>query len=184
MEVKIGSATLIMKVGDIVNGETDAIVNAANSSLTNGSGVNGAIHEAGGPEITEECRKIREEKLPDGLSEGESVITKGGNLKARYVIHTLGPVWNGGSRREAKLLENCYLNSLKLAESHGIASISFPSISTGTFGYPIKDASVIAVKAIHKYLTESTGSIREVRVITFTDAYLGVYEKAYEKLFS
>ena len=119
---------LIVETGDITKKEVDAIVNAANSSLMGGGGVDGAIHRAGGSEILKECKKIREEKYPDGLPVGEAVYTGAGKLPAKYVIHTVGPVWYGGKRGEPKLLQNAYLNSMKMAKKLGITSIAFPAI--------------------------------------------------------
>ncbi|MEM1726681.1 MAG: O-acetyl-ADP-ribose deacetylase, partial [Candidatus Bathyarchaeia archaeon] len=128
--------------------ETDAIVNAANPSLMGGGGVDGAIHRKGGPKILEECKRIRATEYPDGLPTGKAVITTGGNLKAKYVIHTVGPVWRGGKSGEAELLAEAYRNSLKLAVSKGIKTIAFPSISTGAYGYPIDEASRIALSTV------------------------------------
>jgi O-acetyl-ADP-ribose deacetylase (regulator of RNase III) len=136
--------------GDITGMQVDAIVNAANTSLMGGGGVDGAIHRAGGPAILEDCRKIVARQ--GGCKVGESVITAGGNLQARYVIHTVGPVWNGGCKNEAQLLANCYLNSLQLAVETGIESIAFPNISTGIYRFPKQQAAVIAVKAVTEFL--------------------------------
>jgi O-acetyl-ADP-ribose deacetylase (regulator of RNase III) len=133
-----GSSLLLLRHGDITVEDTDAIVNAANSSLLGGGGVDGAIHRAGGPAILEECRNIRASR--GGCPTGEAVVTGGGNLKARYVIHTVGPVWQGGDAREDHLLRQAYLNSLSLACSLAIHSLSFPSISTGVYGFPIHRA--------------------------------------------
>jgi O-acetyl-ADP-ribose deacetylase (regulator of RNase III) len=131
----VNGVTLSVILGDITLQETDAIVNAANSGLMGGGGVDGAIHRAGGPVILEECRRIvaRQGRLP----EGQAVITAGGRLKARYVIHTVGPVWRGGDRGEADILASAYRESLRTAAEHGLTSVSFPSISTGVYGYPV-----------------------------------------------
>ncbi len=136
--------------GDITEQDTEAIVNAANTSLLGGGGVDGAIHRAGGPEILEECKKIRARQ--EGCPTGEAVITTGGKLKAKYVIHTVGPVWSGGNQNENLLLGNTYRNSLILAKDKGIKSISFPSISTGAYRFPIYDAARIALSSVREFL--------------------------------
>lgn len=132
--------------GDITKVEVDAIVNAANSSLLGGGGVDGAIHRAGGPLILEECRAIRNRQ--GGCNTGEAVITTAGNLNAKYVIHTVGPVWNNGTSNEAEKLKNCYLNSLRIAAENGVKTIAFPNISTGIYGYPLEEAAEIAIKTV------------------------------------
>src|SRR5438105_11086863 len=134
--------------GDITKIKADAIVNAANSSLLGGGGVDGAIHRAGGPAILEECREIRRTRFPEGLPTGEAVITTGGKLPALYVIHTVGPIYGEHRGREAELLANCYHNSLTLAVEKNLASIAFPAISTGVYGYPLEEAAEVASKAI------------------------------------
>jgi O-acetyl-ADP-ribose deacetylase len=139
--------------GDITKLEVDAIVNAANSSLLGGGGVDGAIHKAGGPEILEDCMKIRQRQ--GGCKTGEAVITTAGKLRAKYVIHTVGPVWNGGMSNEAKLLKSCYINSLKLAQENNVESIAFPSITTGIYGYPKHSVSKIALAAIEEFLIDN-----------------------------
>jgi O-acetyl-ADP-ribose deacetylase (regulator of RNase III) len=163
--------------GDITEQGTDAIVNAANSSLMGGGGVDGAIHRKGGPKILEECKKIREITWPDGLPTGKAVITTGGKLKARYVIHTVGPVWHGGKHGENELLAEAYKNSLKLAVSKGLKTIAFPSISTGAYGYPIEKASKIALKAVKEFL-EKDDHLDEVLLVLFSKPDLETYEKA------
>jgi len=137
--------------GDITKTEVDAIVNAANSSLMGGGGVDGAIHRAGGPEILEECRKIVARQ--GGCKTGEAVITSAGKLPAKFVIHTVGPVWNGGHKKEADKLGSCYLNSLKLATENNCNSVAFPNISTGIYGYPKDQAAHIAVSTVKEYLS-------------------------------
>ena len=146
--------------GDITQLEVDAIVNAANKSLLGGGGVDGAIHRAAGPGLLEECKTL------DGCETGEAKLTKGYNLKARYVIHTVGPVWNGGTRREDQLLENCYQNSLQLANKKGLKSIAFPAISTGVYRFPIDSACRIVLKSIRNYL-KSDNSINEIYLVCF-----------------
>lgn len=175
---KLGNTTLVLRQGDITNQRTDAIVNAANSSLMGGGGVDGAIHRAGGPAILEDCKKIRAKQ--GRLPTGEAVITTGGNLLSKYVIHTVGPVWKGGSQNEARLLGNCYFNSLKLAEEKGIETISFPSISTGVYGYPVGEAAIVALNAVIDYLDHSRG-IKEVIFVLFDARTYEAYERALEK---
>jgi O-acetyl-ADP-ribose deacetylase (regulator of RNase III) len=136
--------------GDITKMETDAIVNAANSSLMGGGGVDGAIHRAGGPAILEECRKIIAKQ--GSCKTGEAVITTGGNLPSKYVIHTVGPVWNGGKKEEENKLSDCYKNSLALAVENNIRTIAFPNISTGIYGYPKDKAAQIAVRTVNEFL--------------------------------
>jgi len=140
--------------GDITKQRTDAIVNAANSSLMGGGGVDGAIHRAGGPAILEECRKIIARQ--GRCKTGEAVITTGGKLPAKFVIHTVGPVWNGGNNNEAEKLANCYRNSLLLAVEHNLQTISFPNISTGVYGYPKKEAAEIAMRTVAEFLLTNT----------------------------
>ena len=146
--------------GDITQLEVDAIVNAANKSLLGGGGVDGAIHRAAGPELLEECKTL------GGCETGDAKLTKGYNLKARYVIHTVGPVWNGGTRREDQLLANCYQNSLQLANEKGLKSIAFPAISTGVYRFPIERACRIALESIRNYL-KSDDSINEIYLVCF-----------------
>ncbi|MBC9931722.1 O-acetyl-ADP-ribose deacetylase [Chitinophaga qingshengii] len=150
--------------GDITKMETDAIVNAANSSLMGGGGVDGAIHRAGGPAILEDCRAIVARQ--GGCKTGEAVITTGGRLPAKHVIHTVGPVWNGGNHRETTLLANCYLHALQLASRHHLASISFPNISTGIYHFPKDLAASIAMETIVQFL-EQDDVIQEVVLVCF-----------------
>lgn len=175
MDVKINKCTLSLIEGDITEQDTDAIVNAANKSLRGGGGVDGAIHRAGGPRILEECIKI------GGCETGEAVITTGGNLKARYVIHTVGPIYKDGMHGEPKLLENCYINSLKLASSKGIKSIAFPSISTGAYGYPMEEAAEIALRTVIDYLRRHD-DIELIRFVLFGKKAYEVYEKKLKRL--
>ena len=176
MEVKIKTTKLILIQGDITRQETEAIVNAANSSLLGGGGVDGAIHRAGGPQILEECKQIRAKQ--GGCPTGEAVITTGGQLKAKYVIHTVGPIWSGGRSNEEKLLHNAYWNSMKLACDKNIKSISFPSISTGAYRFPIEPASAIALKTVKEFLEKEKHNLDEVYFVLFTDKDLQVYENS------
>jgi O-acetyl-ADP-ribose deacetylase len=153
--------------GDITLQAVDAVVNAANSSLMGGGGVDGAIHRAGGAQILEECREIRRTRFPEGLPTGEAVITSGGLLAARYVIHTVGPIYGRHDGSEAELLARCYRNSLGLAAEHGIASVAFPSISTGAYSYPREEAVSVASSVIADFLRQES-SIREVRLVFFS----------------
>jgi O-acetyl-ADP-ribose deacetylase (regulator of RNase III) len=153
-------------VGDITRQDTEAIVNAANSTLLGGGGVDGAIHRAGGPEILEECREIRRTRFPEGLPTGEAVITTGGKLPALYVIHTVGPIYGEHRGEEAELLANCYHNSLTLAVEKNLTSVAFPAISTGVFGYPQAEAADVASKTIENFLTTDR-QLQEVRLVFF-----------------
>ncbi|TDA33507.1 MAG: O-acetyl-ADP-ribose deacetylase [Hadesarchaea archaeon] len=182
MEFKVGKAVVRLVQGDITEQETEAIVNAANPSLMGGGGVDGAIHRKGGPTIREECARIREREWPDGLPVGEAVITSGGRLKAKYVIHTVGPIWRGGNKREPQLLAKAYRSSLSLAVSRGIKRISFPSISTGAYGYPVEKASRVALRAVKEFL-EREDRLEEVRFVLFTENDLRVYEEAAKEIF-
>jgi O-acetyl-ADP-ribose deacetylase (regulator of RNase III) len=176
-EFKVGKATVRLVKGDITEIETDAIVNAANSSLMGGGGVDGAIHRKGGPRIVEECRKIRAADWPEGLPTGKAVITSAGNLKARYVIHTVGPIWYGGNHGEPKLLGQAYQNSLEIAVSKGLKTMAFPSISTGAYGYPVAGASRVALKTVKDFL-EKGDKLREVIFVLFSEHDLKIYVDA------
>jgi len=175
MELKINKSTLSLVEGDITKQDTDAIVNAANKTLRGGGGVDGAIHRAGGPKILEECIRI------GGCETGQAVITTGGNLKAKYVIHTVGPVYRDGKHGEPELLESCYRNSLKLASSKRLKSIAFPSISTGAYGYPMDQAAEIAISTVIDYLKNNT-DIELVRFVLFGKEAYKTYEEALKKL--
>jgi O-acetyl-ADP-ribose deacetylase (regulator of RNase III) len=177
MEFKVGNARIQLIRGDITEVDVDAIVNAANSTLLGGRGVDGAIHRKGGPKILEECKLIRATQWPDGLPTGKAVLTSGGNLKAKYVIHTVGPVWLGGFHVESELLKQAYRNSLKLAVQNGIKTIAFPSISTGAYGYPIEEASRVAVGSVKKFL-EKEDKIKKVTFVLFSDLDFAVYLRA------
>lgn len=175
MEVQIGKSTLAILEGDITREETDAIVNAANSGLKGGGGVDGAIHRAGGPAILEQCRKI------GYCPAGQAVITTGGNLKAKYVIHTVGPVYRGGGRNESELLKSAYLESLKLASKKGLKSLSFPAISTGAYGYPVSEAARVALKTAIDYLKKHD-DIKQVRFVLFGKPAYDVFADELKKL--
>jgi O-acetyl-ADP-ribose deacetylase (regulator of RNase III) len=172
-EFKIGETRIRLVRGDITKQDTQAIVNAANSSLLGGGGVDGAIHRAGGPKILEECREIVS-KI-GSLPPGEAVATTGGSLKARFVIHTVGPIWQGGTRREEEILGNAYKNSLDLAVSKGISSISFPSISTGAYGFPVEKAAAIAINTAFSFVRENP--LEEIRFILFSENDFRIYNE-------
>ena len=157
---------VVVAVGDITRQKVDAIVNAANSTLMGGGGVDGAIHDAGGPSILDACREIRRTQYQDGLPTGEAVITTAGNLPAKYVIHTVGPVYGRHAGNEAQLLAACYQNSLRLAAQYSVASIAFPAISTGIFGYPPSEAAAVSSRAMIEFL-DSDQTLVEVRLIFF-----------------
>jgi len=179
MSVTWGKTTVKLVLGDITDQAVDAVVNAANSSLMGGGGVDGAIHHRGGRAILEECEQIRREEWPGGLPTGKAVITTGGSLKARYVIHTVGPVWSGGRMGEPESLAECYVNSLQIAVRHGLKSIAFPSISTGAYGYPIHGASRIALKAVKRYV-EREGAPAEVMFVLYSENDFKTYMEALE----
>lgn len=163
---------ITIKLGDITKEDVDVIVNAVNTRLAGGGGVDGAIHRAAGPKVMEECRKI------GGCPTGEAVITNAGLLEAKKIIHTVGPVWRGGDEGEAKLLENCYRNSFLLAKKHGLKSIAFPAISTGVYGYPIEEAAKIALRVGREFEKEFT----EIRYVCFSHSDLEVYQKVWSSL--
>jgi O-acetyl-ADP-ribose deacetylase (regulator of RNase III) len=179
-EVTINQARLAIIQGDITNQATDAIVNAANPGLMGGGGVDGAIHRAGGPAILEECKQIvaGQGRLPTG----KAVITSGGNLPARHVIHTVGPIWQGGNKDEAALLASAYKESLKLAAAYNLTSVSFPSISTGAYGYPLAEAARVALKAVVSFLREKVTSVREVVFVLFDSRSYEAYASALEEV--
>jgi O-acetyl-ADP-ribose deacetylase (regulator of RNase III) len=165
MEAHINQSTLILKIGDITKETTDAIVNAANSGLRGGSGVDGAIHRAGGPAIMAECRRI------GTCTTGSAVLTTAGNLKAKYVIHAVGPIYRDGKHGEEKLLYSAYASSLHLAAEHHLTSVAFPALSAGAYGYPLQDATHIGLKAVTDYLEAHT----EIQTVTFVLFNEGIY---------
>jgi O-acetyl-ADP-ribose deacetylase (regulator of RNase III) len=176
-EFLVGKARIVLVQGNIVDMDVDVVVNAANSSLMGGGGVDGAIHRAGGPRILEECKRIRTKQWPGGLPTGKAVVTSGGNLKARHVIHTVGPIWRGGTRGEQELLEEAYRNSLKLAVSNGFKSVAFPSISTGAYGYPVEKACVTALTTVKRFLEEED-ELSKVMFVLFTAYDFEIYKNA------
>ncbi len=179
-EVIINQAKLAIIQGDITRQATDAIVNAANQGLMGGGGVDGAIHRAGGPAILEECRQIvaRQGRLPTG----KAVITTGGNLPAKHVIHTVGPIWHGGNKGEAALLESAYRESLKLAAEQKLSSVSFPSISTGVYGYPVAEAAGVAIRTAVSFLTRQVTPVKEVVFVLFDPITYQAYSSALEEV--
>jgi len=175
MEVKIGQATLELLQGDITAQDTEAIVNAANRTLLGGGGVDGAIHRAAGPELLAECRTLK------GCETGDAKITKGYHLKAKHVIHTVGPVYHTEGKKAPELLANCYRRSLEVASQNKLKSIAFPSISTGAYGYPLKEAAPIALKTVRDYM-KTHPDIQLVRFVLFGHDAYQAYEEALREL--
>jgi len=175
MEKRIHSVNIKLKRGDITKERVDVIVNAANSSLLGGGGVDGAIHRVGGPQILEACKRI------GSCSTGKAVITTGGKLPAPYVVHTVGPIWKGGKGGEEQLLANAYANSLRLAQKNRAKIIAFPSISTGVYGYPVEEAARVALKAVQTFARNNT-CIEEVRFILYSEKDYCIYEHALQKI--
>ena len=181
MEVTVNGNILRLVVGDITAQKSEAIVNAANGTLLGGGGVDGAIHRAAGPELLEECKKIRREDLKgELLPTGQAVMTKGYKLPAKYVIHTVGPVWHGGANNEDELLADCFRNSVELAQKHGIKSISFPAISTGAYRFPINRAAKISVRTVYDYLKER--SFGEAVFVLFSEKDFEAFKKALQSI--
>jgi O-acetyl-ADP-ribose deacetylase (regulator of RNase III) len=177
---RIGSkATLELVMGNITDETTDAIVNAANPSLLGGGGVDGAIHRAAGPALLAECKRIREQRGP--LPPGQAVTTSGADLNVHYVIHTVGPVWQGGKVNEPQILESCYCNSMEQANLKACNSVSFPSVSTGAFGYPVGPAAQIALRVIADLLHDPK-SVKLVRFVLFDERTYKAYAAAAEEL--
>jgi O-acetyl-ADP-ribose deacetylase (regulator of RNase III) len=176
-EFVVRNAKIRLVKGDLTDVDADAIVNAANPTLMGGGGVDGAIHRKGGPTILEECKRIRASKWPNGLPTGKVVVTSAGNLKAKYVIHTVGPIWHGGSHGEPGLLADAYENSLELAASKKLKTLAFPSISTGAYGYPVEKASRTALTSVKKFL-ERESTLREITFTLFTEHDFKVYNEA------
>ncbi len=180
MERRFGRGTIRLLRGDITREEVDAVVNAANSTLLGGGGVDGAIHRAGGPEILAACRRIRARR--DGCPPGEAVITTGGNLPARYVIHAVGPVWRGGGSGEAGTLASCYRNCLRIAAARRLRTLSFPSIATGAYRFPVEEAARIALTEVASFLGTEREGPKEVRFVLFDDDTFYAYREALERL--
>jgi O-acetyl-ADP-ribose deacetylase len=174
---RIGGCAITLEQGDLTAAVVDAIVNAANHSLLGGGGVDGAIHRKGGPEILAACRRIRAEEWPEGLPTGRAVITAGGNLPARHVIHTVGPVYSGNPE-VPRLLAACHESSLTLARAHGLRTVAFPAISTGVYGYPLAEAAPIALDATAEHLSRHPGTLDEVRFVLFDAAAYAAFEAA------
>ena len=175
MKVKVGKSILELVQGDITQQDTEAIVNAANPTLLGGGGVDGAIHRAAGPELLEECRRL------GGCATGDAKLTKGYRLKAKYVIHAVGPVYRKEGARAPELLASAYRRSLEVASEHGIKSVAFPSISTGAYGYPVKEAAPIALKTVAEYLKDHP-EIELVRFVLYDQKTHQAYEEALRKL--
>ncbi|OPL12685.1 MAG: RNase III inhibitor [delta proteobacterium ML8_D] len=175
MKVKIGSSILELVQGDITQQDTDAIVNAANRTLMGGGGVDGAIHRTAGPELLAECRTL------GGCDTGDAVITQGYKLKARYVIHTVGPVYRGPSPNAERLLKSAYQRSLELALAKGVRSVAFPAISTGAYGYPLKDASYVALRTIIDFL-RNYSEIKLVRFVLFNQKAFEAFERSLKRI--
>ncbi len=180
MEREFGSGIIRLVQGDITKESTDAIVNAANPTLLGGGGVDGAIHRIGGPGILAECRAIRASQ--GGCSPGEAVVTTGGLLSARYVIHTVGPVWRGGEKGERDILGSCYRNCLRLAAEKGLQSIAFPSIGTGAYGYPVEEAAPVALSAVATFLRKEKKAPGLVRFVLFDAETFRTYREALDLL--
>ncbi|MFC2034274.1 O-acetyl-ADP-ribose deacetylase [Chloroflexota bacterium] len=180
MEININQVNLSIIAGDIILQPTDAIVNAANSGLMGGGGVDGAIHRAGGAAILKECKQILAEN--GRLPAGKAVITTCGKLKARYVIHTVGPVWSGGKRGEAEILASAYQESLNVAAKNNLKSISFPSISTGAYGYPVVKAANVAIATVISYLKRKKTSITEVVFVLFDEVTFDAYSSMLKQM--
>jgi len=181
-KVNVNDTCILAVLGDITREKADAIVNAANSGLMGGGGVDGAIHRAGGTAILEDCRKIVAEigRLPAG----KCVLTGAGKLAAKYVIHTVGPVWHGGTMRESDILASCYTECLKLASSYNVKSIAFPAISTGVYSYPPELAAGVAVSAVYDFISTESCSIDEVRFVLYDKGSYNIYIKELELLVS
>jgi O-acetyl-ADP-ribose deacetylase (regulator of RNase III) len=180
MERLFGSGRIQLVQGDITKESTDAVVNAANQSLLGGGGVDGAIHRAGGPAILAECKAIRAKQ--GGCPAGEAVVTTGGRLPARYVIHTVGPVWRGGDQREPEILASCYRNSLRVAVEKALRSVSFPSISTGAYGYPVGEAASVALSTVATFLSKDEAAPPLVRFVLFDAGTHRAYEEVLASL--
>jgi O-acetyl-ADP-ribose deacetylase len=179
-ECRIGETRVTLRRGDITEQRMDAVVNAANSTLLGGGGVDGAIHRAGGPAILNECRLLRARH--GGCPTGHAVITTGGKLPTRFVIHAVGPVWFGGQRGEDELLASAYRASLRLAAERRLRSVGFPAISTGAYGFPVERAAAIACETVRDFLARERHELDEVRVVLFSAADLAVWKRVWRRL--
>ncbi|WP_017733630.1 O-acetyl-ADP-ribose deacetylase [Nafulsella turpanensis] len=176
----VAGVAVYLQKGDITRQRVEAIVNAANTSLAGGGGVDGAIHRAGGPSIMEECNEIRKQR--GGVATGEAVYTSAGRLPATYVFHTAGPVWHGGKNGEGRLLAECYRSCLQLAERLEVTSISFPAISTGVYDFPKQKAAEIALQTVQKWLNKHPGKLKEVRFVNFEEENHRLYLEVLQSL--
>lgn len=179
-ELTVGPRTLRLVLGDITRQQVDAIVNAANSGLLGGGGVDGAIHRAGGGAIYNECKAIVAHRGP--LPPGQAVKTTGGNLPAKHVIHTVGPVWRGGGEGEAVTLASAYRETLRVAESYGLHTVAFPSISTGAYRYPLEKAAPVALGEVVRFLCDDASSVREVTFVLFDETTFAAYASALKQM--
>ncbi|HZS54280.1 MAG TPA: O-acetyl-ADP-ribose deacetylase [Bryobacteraceae bacterium] len=179
--IQLGLCQLQLLKGDITKIAVDAIVNAANSSLAGGGGVDGAIHRAGGPEIMRELSEVAA-RIGGHCDTGQAVVTGAGLLPAKYVFHAVGPNYRDGKHGEAELLKSCYANCMKLAEDYDVKTISFPSISTGIYGYPIEEAAGIAIQTVVEWLRDHTGPVRTVKLVQFSDRDHDVYRRRAQNL--
>jgi O-acetyl-ADP-ribose deacetylase (regulator of RNase III) len=179
--IQVGLSQVQILKGDITKISVDAIVNAANSALAGGGGVDGAIHRAGGPEVMTELREVAE-KIGGHCETGKAVVTRAGRLPAKFVFHAVGPRFRDGEHGEPELLKSCYLTCLELAAGNGVASISFPSISTGIYGYPIEDATRIALSAVFDWLRENPGRVHTVKLVQFSDSDHEIYRRMAQRM--
>lgn len=185
MKISIPKASIELLKGDITEQKADIIVNAANSTLLGGGGVDGAIHRKGGPSILEECVKIRRSTYKHGLPAGECVATKAGKLPAKFAIHTVGPIWVGGDKNESEILSRCYKNSLRLADEKRATSIAFPAISGGAYGYPMVGAAEVALSAVKNYFEENNEShISKVFFVLYSTETLHIWKDCAANLFN
>lgn len=175
MHVAVNTTTVRLVEGDITEQAVDAIVNAANSSLLGGGGVDGAIHRRGGPSILAECREIRRTRYPSGMPPGDATVTGGGALRARWIIHTVGPIWKGGTAGEPAVLERAYRNSLECAIEKNARTIAFPSISTGAYGYPVEGASSVAICTVLDVLRKHPHAFDEITFVLFSNHDYTIY---------
>lgn len=180
MEIQVGQTRLILKRGDITAEKVDAVVNAASSQMRGGGGVDGAIHQAGGPEIMAECRRV----VPDGslLPTGEAVLTEAGKLSARAIVHTVGPIWSGGEADESRLLTSCYRQSLALSARAGLRSLAFPALSTGVYGYPFEEAAQLSLAEIIRYCRANPEELDEVRLVYHSNEDLQAAQRTLARL--